>query len=80
MKKYTFYFVLGVLSGLFIMPWVVHWLGLPSPSRGIANLLSVVFGEPGGFSSVLTILVSGVFIVLMWLAAIKLAKKLEKSA
>ncbi|WP_252504364.1 hypothetical protein [Sporosarcina sp. Marseille-Q4943] len=80
-KKYILYLILGVVFGMFISPMVTEWLGLPSPSHGVANLLTVVFGEqPNGVNALLAILVPLVFAVLLLVGAIKLAKKLEKTA
>ncbi|WP_432361380.1 hypothetical protein [Sporosarcina sp. UB5] len=77
MKKLIICFILGATFGMFILPSVFEWLGLPLPSHGIAYLLSDVFGEPDGFNALFSILVTGVFIVLLLLGGIKLARNLD---
>lgn len=42
-KKYILYLVAGWIIGLFILPSVFGWFGMPYP---FANLLYWVFGEP----------------------------------
>jgi len=44
-KRYIFYTILGLLTGLFIIPTILNWLGLPI-STIIADLLDLAFGEP----------------------------------
>lgn len=80
LRKYALYLLLGVVTAMFISPVLLDWLGIPSPGQRIASLITVVFGELNGFTTVLTILVSGVFIVLILIGSIKLAKKLDQSA
>ena len=78
MKRYTLHLLLGIVAGMFILPVISNWFGIPSPGRGYAKLLTAVFGEPGGVNSVIMLLFSGVLIVLILFGSIMLAKRLEK--
>lgn len=42
-KRMVFIYASGFIIGLFIIPSILNWLGLPSP---IASILFFVFGEP----------------------------------
>lgn len=56
-KKQIFnYSIFGWLTGLFILPIISHWIGLPSISNGIANLLFYLFGEANLWKSLILIL------------------------
>ena len=78
LKRYTLYMFLGIVAGMFVIPVVFNWIGIPLPGRGYAKLLTTVFGEPGGVNSVFMLLFSGGLIVLILFGSIMLAKRLEK--
>ncbi len=55
-KQIFIYSIFGWLTGLFILPIISHWIGLPSISNGIANLLFYLFGEANLWKSLILIL------------------------
>lgn len=42
MNKNTLFFTIGIIIGLFILPGILEWLGLPS----FADVITMIFGEP----------------------------------
>lgn len=65
-KKYTWYFVSGILVGVLILPTIFQWLGIPT----LDQLLYMIFGEPN--------VMNGIFVVVMAIIAIILLVRVPK--
>jgi uncharacterized membrane protein YuzA (DUF378 family) len=62
MNKNTLFFTLGILIGMFLLPGILEWLGLPS----FANVLTKIFGEPNAINRVVVGLL-GVLIIFFFI-------------
>lgn len=61
-NRYIFYTILGLLTGLFIFPTILNWLGLPI-STIFADLLVLAFGEPNWKNIIVVSLLGIIFLL-----------------
>ena len=72
-RKYLSYTILGFITGLFILPSILDWLGVPF---SFANVLYWVFGEPSIVNRVIVLILTGIFLFLVGWSSYKAYKKL----
>ncbi|AOV08147.1 hypothetical protein [Sporosarcina ureilytica] len=61
-RKYISYSILSFLIGLFIIPSVLDWLGVPF---SFATVLHLIFGEPNLVKGVIVFILTGLIVFLV---------------
>ncbi|MHA6250295.1 hypothetical protein [Oceanobacillus sp. CAU 1775] len=72
-RKYLSYLILAVITGLFFIPALLDWLGVPFT---FANVLYWVFGEPNVLNRIIILVLTGIFVLLVGRSSYKTYKKL----
>ncbi|WP_047985669.1 hypothetical protein [Ornithinibacillus californiensis] len=60
-RAYVTYAVLGIFIGLFIIPSMLDWLGVPS----LSTVFDKVLGEPNLVNSIIVFIVIGILVSIL---------------
>lgn len=73
-RKYLSYLILAILTGLFIIPAVLDWLGFPFT---FANVLYWVLGEPNAMNKLIVSILAVLLVFFVGRSSYKTYKKLS---
>ncbi|MDS9470734.1 hypothetical protein [Sporosarcina pasteurii] len=73
-RKYISYSLLGFLVGLFIIPSILVWLGVPF---SFATVLHLIFGEPNLVKGVIVFILTGLIVFFVVRSSYKDYKELN---
>lgn len=72
-RQFIFNWVLALIIGLFILPSILNWLGMPF---SFSNVLHWVFGEPNLINRVIVLILTILLLVIVGRGVYKDYKKL----